>query len=238
MRLIFECQVRHLIALALLLAGVAWASEIDGFTSGALLGLSTEAWVWISVANAVAHQVFVWFCWRTELHGGLLTRYMGTAAFPIYAVFFTLLIAARPVTMTALACSNRNTLATDSTLMGILAVICALPGVYLIYSIKRYFRFRRALGIDHFDPSYRSAPLVRRGIFRFSGNAMYVYGFLLLWVPGLAFRSVAALGVAFFGHIYIWVHYAFTEKPDMNRIYGTAAGRPGDGARAACEGSR
>ena len=221
-RLIFEYQVQHLIALALLLAGVAWASGIDGFTSGALLGLSTEVWVWISVASAVAHQVFVWFCWRTELHSGLLTRSLGSTAFPTYAVVFTILIVARPITITALACSNRTTLALDGALMGTLAVICALPAVYLMYSVNRYFSYRRAFGIDHFDPSYRSAPLVRKGIFRFSSNAMYVYGFLLLWIPGLAFRSVAALVVALFSHIYIWVHYAFTEKPDMNRIYPSA----------------
>jgi protein-S-isoprenylcysteine O-methyltransferase Ste14 len=132
---------------------------------------------------------------------------------------FTVLILGRPVLVTALAWANRGTAPLDGTVAAVLAVLCALPGAYLAYSIRRYFSFRRAFGIDHFDPAYRSAPLVREGIFRYSANAMYVYGFLVLWVPGLALRSTAALFVALFSHIYIWVHHAFTEKPDMNRIY-------------------
>ena len=33
------------------------------------------------------------------------------------------------------------------------------------------------------------------------------------------FASVAALAVALFNHLYIWVHYFATERPDMQRIY-------------------
>jgi hypothetical protein len=49
---------------------------------------------------------------------------------------------------------------------------------------------------------------------------MYTFAFLLLWLPGCYFRSTAALCVALFSHLYIWVHYFCTEKPDMVRIYG------------------
>ena len=70
--------------------------------------------------------------------------------------------------------------------------------------------------------SYRSSSFVRKGIFRFTRNGMYVYGFLLLWVPALWFASLAALAVALFNHLYIWVHYFATERPDMERIYGRA----------------
>ena len=66
-------------------------------------------------------------------------------------------------------------------------------------------------------------PFERRGIFRFSSNAMYVFGFLLLWVPGLWWNSSAALVVALFNHVYIWVHYFATELPDIRRIYGGKA---------------
>ena len=31
---------------------------------------------------------------------------------------------------------------------------------------------------------------------------------------------VAALVVAMFSHLYIWVHYICTERPDMRLIYG------------------
>jgi hypothetical protein len=62
--------------------------------------------------------------------------------------------------------------------------------------------------------------MVNKGIFRWSANAMYVYGFLLLWIPAFVWQSAAALVAAVFSHIYIWVHYYATERPDMNRIYG------------------
>lgn len=61
--------------------------------------------------------------------------------------------------------------------------------------------------------------MVKRGIFKYSANAMYVFGFLILWVPGILLQSKAAVLLALFNHIYIWVHYYFTELPDMKMIY-------------------
>ena len=62
--------------------------------------------------------------------------------------------------------------------------------------------------------------MVKKGIFRYTSNGMYWFGFLLLWVPGFLFRSEGALLAALFNHLYIWVHFYFTEKPDMDLIYG------------------
>ncbi len=76
------------------------------------------------------------------------------------------------------------------------------------------------MGADHFDTAYRSKPLERRGIFRFTRNGMYTFGLLLVWLPGLYAASQAALLAAAFNHTYIWVHYLCTELPDMKRIYG------------------
>jgi hypothetical protein len=59
---------------------------------------------------------------------------------------------------------------------------------------------------------------------------MYVFGFLTLWVPGLWFASAAALVVALFNHLYIWVHYYSTELPDMKRIYGETRVSAGEGS--------
>ena len=47
--------------------------------------------------------------------------------------------------------------------------------------------------------------------------------FSSLWVPALWLASMAALCVALFNHLYIWVHYYSTELPDMKRIYGSPA---------------
>ena len=91
-----------------------------------------------------------------------------------------------------------------------------------MYSVLRYFGFKRAYGIDHFDRSFSDKPFVKKGIFRFSNNAMYKFGLLILWIPGLLLFSKPALIAALFQHIYIWIHYYFTEAPDMKHIYGKA----------------
>jgi hypothetical protein len=219
-QLIFERQLGHLVWLLVLLGGLYGASHLQGFWEGKFLGFATRTWVIASVANAVVHQVFVWFCWRTELHARLLTRLLGAAAFNGYAVIFSVLILSRPILFTGLAISNGGTFRSDPCIMTAIAAVLTVPALYLGHSVKKYFGFRRAFGIDHFDSSYRSAPLVREGIFRLTANAMYVYGFLVLWIPGVLLRSTAALCVALFSHLYIWVHYYHTEKPDMKYIYG------------------
>jgi protein-S-isoprenylcysteine O-methyltransferase Ste14 len=167
----------------------------------------------------------VWFCWRIQLHGSWLTRAFGDLGFPLYAVGFSMLGIARVVVVFMLAIANRDALSMNPTALRTLSAVAAIPTVYLFYSTKRYFGFKRALGIDHFDSSWRSVPFVRKGIFRFTRNGMYTYGFLLLWIPALWFASPAALCAALFNHLYIWVHYYATELPDMKRIYGEAQAR-------------
>ena len=89
-----------------------------------------------------------------------------------------------------------------------------------MYSVRRYFGMVRAAGADHFDARYRAMPLVDEGIFRFTKNGMYVYAFLLFWAIATGFDSMAALAVVAFSHVYIWIHFFATEKPDMNYLYG------------------
>ncbi len=226
LRLILERQWFHAVALAVLVAGVALIGRLDEAQEGELWGLGTTAWLWLAVGIAVVHQVYVWFCWRTELHAGLLTRALGDRAFPLFAAGFAVLGILRVAAVFLLAVSNRGTLPGDLTVLRVLAVLVLIPALYLFYSVKRYFGFKRAFGIDHFDASYRSLPFVREGIFRFTRNGMYTYGFLLLWVPALWYASLAALCAAVFSHAYVWVHYVATERPDMKRIYGEARVSP------------
>lgn len=218
--LIFEKQWLHVLLLAALLTGVTFISELDSFHSGDLWGLATQTWLWLAVTLAVAHQVLVWFCWRTQLHLALLTRMLGKAGFVVYAVLFSILGIARVVAVFLLAISNQETLPVQEIVLKVLATLAAIPALYLFYSVKRYFGFKRAFGIDHFDSSYRKMPFIKKGIFKHTNNGMYVYGFLLLWVPALWWASSAALAAALFNHLYIWVHYFSTERPDIQRIYG------------------
>ena len=61
---------------------------------------------------------------------------------------------------------------------------------------------------------------MKKGIFKYTDNGMYVFGLMILYLPGLLLLSKAAILAALFNHVYIWVHYYFTERPDMQEIYG------------------
>ena len=220
MRLVFEKQLRHLVLLILLLAASVAVSRTAGFLAGSAWGWSTAAWFYLALGAAVAHQVYVGFCWRMQLHYSLLTRALGPKAFDYYAAVFIFFMLARGAAILLLAFASRNSLDVNRLALNILAVVIAVPVLYVHYSVMRYFSLRRALGIDHFDPSYRDRPMVRQGIFRFTSNGIYTFGLLILWIPGLVFASRAALLAALFHHLYIWVHYFTTEKPDLKRIYG------------------
>jgi hypothetical protein len=166
----------------------------------------------------------VWFVWRSELYYVRISRTFGQqAGFRYYAVGFAILFVSRLLTIIALALANRNSLNLDPALAKVFALGLLLPAIYLFYSVVRYFGVERAFGIDHFDGRYRSAPFVKEGIFRFTDNGMYVFGFLAFWLPGLLWLSQAALLAALFNHLYIWVHYYCTELPDIRKIYGPAA---------------
>ena len=216
---LFEGQLLHLGCLLVLLFAVDAASVMPGVDSGAWLGVSTRTWLWLVVGDAVLHQLYVWVCWRTELHFRLLCRLFGDRAFSIFAAGFTLLGILRPFLLVAVAIANAGTLAIPSPIAYLVAAILAVPVIYLGYSVQRYFGFRRALGVDHFETAYAIAPMVQQGIFRYTSNGMYIYGFLLLWIPVFVWQSAAALVAAVFSHLYIWVHYLATERPDMRRIY-------------------
>jgi hypothetical protein len=189
-------------------------------SAGSLWSISSRAWLWIAVAIPVIHQIFVWLFWRLELNHGLITRWFGKKGFPIYKIGFTILFAARPISILLLGVSNYATLTCPPALMYAAAVLLLIPGIYTMHSVAHYFGMDRAYGIDHFDPAYRDKPFVKQGVFKYTDNAMYKFGFLILWSIALFTLSKAALLVAVFNHLYIWVHFYFTELPDIRRIYG------------------
>ena len=217
--IIFERQLQHYLVLVALLVGLFAFLPEDALV-GQFLRISTTTWLILAIAGPIVHQIYVWFVWRVELHFSLITRWLGKKGFTIYTVGFTILFASRLLLIIALAISNRNSLSLNPVISFLLAIVCLLPALYLFYSVRRYFGFKRAYGIDHFDASYRHLEFVKEGIFRFTPNAMYIFGFLILWVPGFLLLSKAALLVALFNHSYIWSHYFFTELPDIRRIYG------------------
>lgn len=204
-----------------------WAGQFLHFSClAALLALTWAAWTalgkpfpdlfWTAVAFPIIHQLYVWLAWRLELRSSWVST---TVGFSCYLILFFLLFGARFVSLLALAWMDRTSLQLPVLPLLIVTIILVLPGIYAMYSVQRYFGMVRASGADHFDPRYRTMPLVREGIFRFTSNGMYIYAFLLFWAIGVGFNSAAALTVAAFSHAYIWVHFYATEKPDMEYLY-------------------
>lgn len=214
----FEKQGWHFFFLMLLLVGVALLARGD-VLAGQLWGIGTQAWLWIAIAVPVAHQVMVGLLWRGQLYHSWMTNWFGKKGFLVFKVLFTILFVARPVSLILLGISNFNTLPLNPALAYLLAAILLIPFAYTMYSVVHYFGINRAYGIDHFEPSYREKPFVKQGMFKFTDNAMYKFGFLILWSIALIFLSKAALLAAAFNHLYIWVHFYFTELPDIRHIY-------------------
>jgi len=192
----------------------------DTLVYGNYWGRKTSYWFVIGLVIPILHQFYVLIVWRSELFYKSISKIFGTKGFKIYKVGFAILFLSRAVVIILLAYSNAETLSINPSLTYILVGLLLALSLFLFYSVLKYFGMDRAVGLDHFDPeTARSQTFVKRGIFKYSSNAMYVFGFMILWIPGLLLGSKAALLLAFFNHCYIWVHYYFTELPDIRVIY-------------------
>ncbi|WP_205859830.1 methyltransferase [Cochlodiniinecator piscidefendens] len=145
-----------------------------------------------------------------------------TIGFNGYLFVFFFLFAGRFLALAWLAFLDQGSLGLAFNFHILVTVAFVVPGLYAIYSVKRYFGMARAAGGDHFSARFRDLPLVNKGIFRFTNNGMYLYAFLLFWAIASGFNSAAAIAVAAFSHAYIWVHFYATEKPDMDYLYGSS----------------
>ena len=187
---------------------------------GSFWSIGTSSWFWLAIAIPIIHQIYVWLIWRFELYFRVFSNKLGVKrAFNIYAVGFSFLFISRLITIIFLAISSKNTLQLNPVFAYVFAALITPLVIFLFYSVKKYFTIERAYGIDHFDKNYNE-PYVKKGIFKYTDNGMYVFGLMVLYLPGLLLLSEAALLVALFNHVYIWVHYYFTERPDMAAIYG------------------
>eukprot|EP01083_Nonionella_stella_P183979 666397_1 len=155
------------------------------------------------------HQLYVAFCWRSELHFKLLTNLFGSTqtAFTLYQIGFAILFGLRMVSTISVAQCTQNTL--DLSIVRYLgAAVCTIGPAYLFYSVFRYFGISRAFGMDHFYPERcKQMGMVNQGIYKYVNNAQYKIGLLGLYLPGLYFQSKNALIVALCNHLAIWIHY-------------------------------
>ena len=222
---VLRYQLWHVVSVGLLLIVLNYIVNKDAsFRLGSLAGINTINWFWFAVFVPIVHQLYVWLVWRLELYQHTFTRLWGMPrAFKIYAFGFSFLFIGRLIVIILLAQSNRNSLDIDPFYTYLLAVVMTPLVVYLFYSVNKYFTIERAFGIDHFDRNYNE-PYVKKGIFKYTDNGMYLFGLMILYLPGLLYQSEAALLAAVFNHVYIWVHYYCTELPDMRIIYGKEPG--------------
>lgn len=221
MKGIFRYQIWHLVFVIILITITQlFITNNYDVINGTLWNISTKTWFWIAIAIPILHQVYVWLVWRLELYKNTFTsRYGVRKSFKMYTIGFSLLFSSRLISIIILALSSQNSLLINPYFAYFLVAVITPIVIYLFYSVKKYFTIERAYGIDHFEKNYNE-PYVKKGIFRFTDNGMYIFGLMILYLPGLLLLSSAALTVALFNHIYIWVHYYCTERPDMKVIYG------------------
>ena len=216
---ILEGQPQHA-GLALLLTFGAFSLLHDAPGAG-LLGLSAVTWAKLSILLAVAHQIIVAIVFRLQLHRNWLTDRFGDRDMKIWATVFMPLLIARPITVILVGWADTEPLLYMRTAEILAGAGLVAIAVWAMHSTLVYFTLPRALGGDHFRESFAEMPLVTKGAFAWTANAMYGVVFLGLWGIALLFGSWNALVVALFQHVYIWVHMYCTEKPDMEWIYGT-----------------
>lgn len=218
---ILKYQFWHILLLAALLSSLYLLVKTDPmFLSGSLWDISTINWCVFAILIPILHQFYVLICWRSELHYKSISNLFGKKGFKIYKTGFIFLILSRPISITLLAISNANTFNISSIFSYTVSGLLIIPFIYLLYSVRKYFGGDRVVGIDHFySEEYKKVPFVKKGIFKYTSNGMYLYGFFILWLPGILFESKMALTIAAFNHAYIWVHYYCTELPDCKLIY-------------------
>ncbi len=214
LRFFFRHQIWHLGGTILLFYIGAQMVDLEDNTN-AFLGISALNWFMIAMSVPLIHQAYVWICWRSELCWQSISNTIGFKGYII--IFFTLIISR--LSAIILCFVDYGSLYKPGLLAWILSIILFIPGVYTMYSVKKYFGFLRAAGADHFDPKYKDMPFEKRGIFKWSPNAMYVFAIGIPFAFAVATGSQSMFVVAIYTYISIWLHYFCTEKEDFKVIY-------------------
>jgi hypothetical protein len=189
-------------------------------------GLSACWWLAISWIFAGAHQFYIVFNWRLELHHKKISAWFGKAAFPIYRTVFYILGSTRMLLLIPVSIATYGTLPIPYEVSIALIIVTTPFILWACYSTVFYFGLNRLVGADHFDPKYRGGTLEKRGIFKYIPNSMYTVALLMIYHPGLICHSTLGLIGAAVQHAFVWTHYFCTEKPDMQVIYGAKGEKP------------
>ena len=212
----FKNQIWHIGGLILLFYIGCQIVDFEN-NSNVFLGISVKNWFLFSMMTPLIHQSYVWLCWRSELCWKIISRTIG---FKVYVIIFFILAILR-LSSIGLCFADYGSWFTPGWMAWIVAILIFVPFVYTIYSIKKYFGFLRATGKDHFDPSYKNIPFEKRGIFKWSSNAMYTFAVAVFFGFSISAGSKAMFVFAAYSYIGTWLHYFCTEKEDFKVIYGS-----------------
>ncbi|PIE16162.1 MAG: hypothetical protein CSA68_03980 [Rhodobacterales bacterium] len=193
-----------------------------------LLGVSAKGWGLASIWLTILHQIIAALVFRLQLHRNLMSRLFADQDMKIWAMLFTPLLLARPVTVLMTGWADQTPISDFRSGEIVLGIVLILLALWVLYSVFTYFSFERALGGDHFRQEFADMALVRKGAFAWTPNAMYALAPFGLSGIALLFGSWNALIVALFQHACIWVHMYCTEAPDMALIHAPDTARPGD----------
>ena len=210
----FRHQIWHLGGTIVLFYIGAQLVALESNTNS-FLGISALNWFMIAMSIPLIHQVYVWICWRSELCWKSIRNTIG---FKGYIIIFFILIILR-LSAIVVCFVDYGSLYKPGILAWAISIILFIPGAYTMYSVKKYFGFLRAAGADHFDPKYRDMSFEKRGIFKWSPNAMYLFGIGIPFAFAVATGSQSMFIVAIYTYISIWLHYFCTEKEDFKVIY-------------------
>ena len=211
----FKNQIWHLGGTIVLFYVGAKFVDLDNNTNS-FIGITALNWFIIAMSIPLIHQTYVWICWRSELCWQSITNTIG---FQSYLILFFILIVSR-LSAIVLCFLDYGSLYKPGWFAWILGLVLFVPGVYTMYSVKKYFGFSRAAGADHFDLKYRDMSFENRGIFRFSSNAMYVFAIGIPFSFAVATGSLSMFVISIYTYLSIWLHYFCTEKEDFKIIYG------------------
>jgi hypothetical protein len=220
MNKVLKYQIFHLLGFFLIGAALLVSSAQFPAIDSVLWGLSAFQWIIFSWIFAGLHQSWIVLLWRLEFYYQKISSRLGKAGFTVFRIGFVVFAGLRLLAVIPVSIATAHTMLLPLYVTIPLIVIPLPLIIWGLYSVFAYFGVNRAFGADHFDPSYRTARLEKRGIFKYIPNTMYTVVFLLLYHPGLFWQSLPGLITAAAHHLFVWLHYFCTEKPDMREIYG------------------
>ncbi len=172
------------------------------------------------ITTPVIHQIYIWLCWRGELYFKALFGIFGDHAYQVFSIIFLLLVGIRFFSVFALCLADYQSLSIPFATRLIAEFILHLPAIYAILFFITLFRAREDSRRGSFCAGGESKQAVcAAGMYKYSGNVMYVYAGLIFWAAAILSGSKAGLIASAYMYATVWTHYFCTEKPDIKFIY-------------------